>query len=150
MDLILWRHADAADGMPDLERPLTDKGLKQAARMADFLRGRIPQDTRIIVSPAKRAQQTAQALGKHYFTEPAISPNCTVQSVLDAANWPAGEGCVLLIGHQPVLGAVAAQLLCNMPLGFSFKKGAVWWLSRRSREHDDETILRLVIAPDLL
>ena len=150
MELILWRHADAADGMADMERPLTDKGLKQADRMAAFLHSRMPQDTRILVSPAKRAQQTAHALSKHFITEPAIAPNCTVQAVLDAANWSAGEGCVLLVGHQPVLGAVAAQLLCNMPLGFSFKKGAVWWLSRRSHDHDDETILRLVIAPDLL
>ncbi|MGV8933997.1 MAG: SixA phosphatase family protein [Gallionellaceae bacterium] len=149
MDLILWRHADAADGIPDLERALTEKGLKQAARMGDFLLKRIPQDTRIIVSPAKRAQQTAQALGKYYTTEPAIAPNCSVNAVLQAANWPAGEGCVLIVGHQPVLGAVAGQLLCSNKSAFSVKKCAVWWLSHR-QDFASETILRLVIAPELL
>ena len=34
MDLILWRHADAQDGSPDMERALTAKGLKQAELMA--------------------------------------------------------------------------------------------------------------------
>ena len=33
MDLILWRHADAAPGEPDIDRPLTAKGLRQAARV---------------------------------------------------------------------------------------------------------------------
>ena len=148
MELILWRHADAADGVPDMERPLTDKGLKQADRMANFLLGRIPQDTRILVSPAKRAQQTARALSKHFITEPAIAPDCTVREVLNAANWPDGEGCVLIVGHQPVLGAAAAQLLCDSAPAFSFKKGAVWWLSQTAQ--DEQTNLRLVIAPDLL
>ena len=34
MDLILWRHAEAEDGMPDAGRKLTEKGLKQAQQMA--------------------------------------------------------------------------------------------------------------------
>ena len=37
MDLILWRHADAEDGMPDLERKLTRKGHKQAEAVARWL-----------------------------------------------------------------------------------------------------------------
>lgn len=150
MELILWRHADAADGLPDLERPLTEKGFKQAQRMATFLRARIPLDTRILVSPAKRAQQTAHALTKHFTTEPAIAPNCSVPSLLNAANWPDAAGCVLLVGHQPVLGTAAALLLCDSSLTFSVKKGAIWWLTRRTHEGDFQTNLRLVISPDLL
>ena len=40
MDLILWRHAEAfdlAEGGTDLERMLTPRGEKQAARMAAWL-----------------------------------------------------------------------------------------------------------------
>ena len=149
MELILWRHAEAADGFPDLERPLTDKGVKQAERMAAFLRERLPKDARILVSPARRAQQTAKALARHFITEPSIQPNCTVQDILKAAGWPAAEGCVLIVGHQPVLGATLASLLCNNHDGFSVKKGAVWWVSRRSHG-EEETVLRLAISPDLL
>ena len=36
MDLILWRHAEAEDGANDLARELTQKGHKQAARVADY------------------------------------------------------------------------------------------------------------------
>lgn len=150
MDLILWRHAEAVDGLPDFERHLTGKGLKQADRMAGFLRNRLPQDTRILVSPAKRAQQTAQALTEHFITEPAIAPNCSVNSLLSAANWPENGGCVLIVGHQPILGAAAARLLCDSMTSFSVKKGAVWWLTQRTQEGDYQANLRLVIAPDLL
>lgn len=150
MELILWRHAEAVDGQPDMERCLTAKGVKQAERMATFLRSRIPQDTRILVSPAVRAQQTASALTKHFITEPAIAPNCSVNSLLNAARWPDGEGCVLLVGHQPVLGEAAALMLCDSRASFSVKKGSIWWLSRRHNEGDYQTSLRLAITPDLL
>jgi phosphohistidine phosphatase len=150
MELILWRHAEADDSFSDMERCLTAKGLKQAKRMANFLRNRLPQDTRILVSPAKRAQQTAEALTKNFISEPAIAPNCTIHSLLNAANWPDGDGCVLIVGHQPVLGEVAAHLLCDSPNSFSVKKGAVWWLTHQAREEDSQTSLRLVISPDLL
>ena len=150
MQLIFWRHAEAVDGMPDMERVLTDKGIKQAERMADFLRSRIPQDTRILVSPARRTQQTAESLSKHFITEPAIAPNANLQSLLKAANWPEGDGCVLIVGHQPTLGEAAALLLCNNCTSFSIKKGAVWWFTRHSRDRDNQTRLHLAISPDLL
>ena len=38
MNLILWRHAEAEDGVPDLERGLTDKGRRQADAAARWLR----------------------------------------------------------------------------------------------------------------
>ena len=60
MDLILWRHADAEPGEPDLGRRLTAKGIKQAERMAGWLDRRLPDGCRILVSPADRAQQTRQ------------------------------------------------------------------------------------------
>lgn len=150
MELILWRHAEAVDGPPDMERTLTNKGVKQAERMASFLRSRIPQDTRILVSPAIRTQQTALALTSHFITEPAIAPNCSVNALLTAANWPDGEGSVLIVGHQPVLGEAAALLLCDSHISFSIKKGAICWLARHTHEGDYQTNLRLAITPDLL
>lgn len=150
MELILWRHAEAEDGMPDSARALTAKGEKQAAKMAGFLHPRLPPDTRMLVSPAKRTQQTAQALNKHFITETSIAPGASPQAILQAADWPQGEGCVLIVGHQPALGEAAALLLAGTAQSWSIKKGAVWWFSRRERAGDDETTLRLVITPDLL
>ena len=34
MDLLLWRHAEAEDGIPDLKRKLTKRGEKQAQQMS--------------------------------------------------------------------------------------------------------------------
>jgi phosphohistidine phosphatase len=150
MDLILWRHAEAEDGIPDMERRLTAKGEKQADRMAAFLRPRLPHDTHILVSPARRTQQTAQALTKNFDTETAIAPGASPQAILEATGWLEGGGCVLIVGHQPSLGEVAALLMTGAPVYWSIKKGAVWWLGRREREGAQETVLRLAIAPDLL
>ncbi|HMC13483.1 MAG TPA: phosphohistidine phosphatase SixA [Gallionellaceae bacterium] len=146
MELILWRHAEAEDGVPDMKRRLTAKGEKQAEKMAAFLRARLPQNTRILVSPSVRTQQTARALTKHFETEPNVGPGIDPQSVLKAVGWPDGEGSVLVVGHQPYLGEIVALLMADADTSFSVKKGAAWWLSRQ----DHETILRLAIAPDLL
>ena len=62
MDLILWRHAEAEDGSPDAKRKLTPRGRKQAKQVARWLKQRLPADARILVSPAIRAMQTAEAL----------------------------------------------------------------------------------------
>lgn len=150
MELILWRHAEAEDGTPDMRRPLTAKGHKQAAKMAEFLLPRLPADTRIVASPAKRAQQTATALGKPFHTDPDISPGASAQAILEASGWGESEGSVLVVGHQPALGEVAALLMAGKAEYWSVKKGAVWWLSSRDREGDNQTVLRLVIAPDHL
>ncbi|MGB6053615.1 MAG: histidine phosphatase family protein, partial [Burkholderiaceae bacterium] len=42
MELILWRHADAEPGEPDLERALTAGGRRQAAKMAAWLDRKLP------------------------------------------------------------------------------------------------------------
>ena len=59
MDLILWRHAQAEDGGPDLDRTLTRKGRKEAARMGEWLRVRLPSQFQVLSSPARRARETA-------------------------------------------------------------------------------------------
>jgi len=147
MELILWRHAEAEDGLPDMERQLTAKGEKQARKMAAFLHTHLPHDTRILVSPARRTQQTVQAYSKNYITENSIAPGASPQAIIRAAGWNDGEGCVLIVGHQPSLGEAAALLMTGRAEYWSVKKGAVWWLSNSKHEN---TSLRLVIAPEHL
>jgi phosphohistidine phosphatase len=150
MDLILWRHAEAEDGVPDLDRELTPRGIKQAEKVAAFLRQHLPKDTRILVSPAKRTLQTAAALTDHFTLAPTISPGASAQAVLQAARWADATDTVLIVGHQPTLGEVAAQLLGSRERSLSIKKGALWWFSHREREGMAQTTLRLVVAPDFL
>jgi len=149
MDLILWRHAEAEDGAPDLGRELTPRGVKQAEKVAAFLRQHLPKDTRILVSPAKRTQQTVAALTDHFTLAPTVAPGASAQAVLQAARWPEAGGAVLVVGHQPTLGEVAAQLLGSRG-SLSIKKGGLWWFSYREREGMAQTTLRLAITPDFL
>lgn len=150
MDLILWRHAEAEDGFPDQERKLTDKGEKQAAKMAVWLKARLPDGARIIVSPAARTRQTAAALTRDGVVVKEVGPGASVAALLGAAGWPDAKGVVVVVGHQPTLGQVAAYLLANSQESWSVKKGAVWWFRNRVRLDETPTVLRVVISPEFL
>lgn len=150
MDLILWRHADAEDGMVDDARKLTAKGEKQARLMAEWLKPRLPESVRVLVSPTMRTQQTAQALTRKFETIKAISPGADATAVLAAAGWPDSKGAVVVVGHQPTLARVAAFLLSGTEADWSMKKGGIWWLSNRVRQDETQTILRAVMSPELL
>lgn len=146
IELLLWRHADAEDGIPDAGRALTKKGLKQAKQVAAWLLPRLPRDCLILASPAKRAQQTAAALDLPYTTERRIGVQANIADIIAASSWPRRKGAVLVVGHQPTLGRLAARLLAGEQADWTIKKGALWWFSERA----GEVILRAVVSPDLL
>ena len=148
MDLILWRHADAQPGSDDAARPLTRKGAKQAQRMAEWLEQRLPADARVLVSPAVRAQQTAEALGRDSETIAQVNTDATPAEILKAAGWPNGRGAVVVVGHQPALGAVAALVMTGRVAPWRIKKGAVWWICNEPGEATP--MLVAVMAPELL
>ena len=154
MELILWRHAEADEGMPDLERKLTARGRKQARRMAEWLHTQLPDSAKILVSPALRAQQTARELAKladrTVRTVDAIAPDVDARDILLAADWPRGRVPVVIVGHQPTLGQAASLLLAGEIQDWSIKKGGVWWLSSRERGSGPQTVLRAVISADQL
>ena len=152
MDLILWRHAEAQllkEGQDDLQRPLTPKGERQAARMAEWLNHRLAQSTRVLVSPAVRTQQTAKALDRSFKTVAGLQPGADVSALLQAARWPDGGEPVLIVGHQPTLGLLAARLLAGVDQAWPIRKGAVWWLRRRERNGQAQ-VVQAVQGPDCL
>src|SRR5689334_5644347 len=91
MDLLLWRHAEAEDGTPDLKRKLTPRGEKQARQMAEWIKKHAPKDLRIIASPATRCQQTAQALGLPFETDKRLGTGGDVSGLLATIDWPDGD-----------------------------------------------------------
>ena len=149
MDLILWRHAEAEDGVPDLERRLTAKGRKQAERVAQWLLQRLPARFALIASPAARAQQTAEALGLPVKTDKTLAPGASPAAILQACGWPDSRTTAVIVGHQPDLGRVVAELL-GAKGSYSVKKGGLWWISNRVRDEKDQVVVRAVVSPDLL
>lgn len=154
MDLLLWRHAEAEDiavDGTDLGRSLTPKGRQQATAMANWLNKHGPRQALILVSPALRTLQTAQALGREFETCPEIAPNASASQLLKAAGWPKGlrgHEAIILVGHQPTLGHLAARLICGREAEWPVKKGALWWLQRRGHGPAEETVLKLVLPAE--
>ena len=99
---MLWllRHADAADGVPDDERPLTERGIRQATDAGRALAAIGASIDVCLASPKVRARQTAQLacppLGLEVETEPRLSGE-----PFDVEDLVAGRGDVLLVGHDP-------------------------------------------------
>ena len=153
MDLILWRHAEAFDAEPgesDQERTLTPKGVKQAKKMAEWLTSQLPEGCKILVSPAVRTVQTAEALGRKFKITPEVGLEADAEDLLQAANWPNAREPVLVIGHQPTLGQVAAVLLSGQPQDWEVKKANVWWLVQRDPADIASLHLKAVVSPALL
>ncbi|WP_423454971.1 SixA phosphatase family protein [Ottowia sp. VDI28] len=153
MDLILWRHAEALEldgGMSDLERPLTRRGDKQAARMAAWLDRQLPEGARILCSPAVRTEQTVRALGRKYKVHEELRPGASPEQLLQLAGWPGAKAPVLIVGHQPTLGETISRLLRMAEPECSVKKGAVWWLRNRERESQQQTVVVTVQTAELL
>ncbi len=153
MDLILWRHAEAfelAEGGDDLDRALTPKGERQAARMAGWLNRHLTAGTRVLASPARRAQQTVQVLERRFRTVPALAPTGTVDGLLAAARWPEARDAVLIVGHQPTLGMAAGYLLTGQPQPWTLRKGALIWLHARERDGEVQVVLHAALSPELV
>lgn len=162
MDLILWRHAEAeelSEGVDDPARGLTVKGQRNARRMAEWLNRYLPASTRVLVSPALRTQQTADALGRRFKTIEALGPDGSVEGLLAVSRWPESREPVLVVGHQPTLGLTAAYLMTGPHLAsgpgappvpaWSIRKGGVWWLRHRPREDRGEVLLLAVRTPEM-
>jgi len=99
---MLWllRHAEAAEGAPDDERPLTEKGMRQADAAGIALARLGVHLDLCLSSPKLRALQTAQRvcepLGVEIRVEQALAGE-----PFDVHDLIAGIGDVLLVGHDP-------------------------------------------------
>lgn len=150
MNLILWRHAEAHPGEPDLARELTKKGRRQAKAMAEWLTPFLPRHTKVLCSPASRTRQTADALGLRYELRDDLAPDADEAQILHACGWPGANETVIVVGHQPTLGRAAALMLTQSSDDWVLKKGALWWFSHRIRDGEAQTLLKVAMTPDLL
>jgi phosphohistidine phosphatase len=104
----------------------------------------------MLASPARRARETADALGTHYKIVERLAPGAAPGDILEICGWPSHKGAVVVVGHQPDLGRVAALLVGGAEGDWSVKKGGLWWLSNREREGESQVVVRAVLAPDLI
>ena len=156
IELHFLRHADAGDPMawkrPDEERPLSDKGEKQADRLGRFLAGIGFAPDAIITSPKVRAAQTAEIVARHLGA--AVTTDDRLAGALDAAALEAllrdagDPSRPVVVGHDPDFSDLLAELCgaSSLPM----RKGA---LARVDIEHPlrpGTGTLRWLVPPDLL
>ncbi|MGH2868301.1 MAG: SixA phosphatase family protein [Solirubrobacteraceae bacterium] len=99
---MLWllRHGDAADGPPDDERPLTERGVSQAQNVGRALERLGVSLDACLCSPKLRALQTAQYACAPLGVEVTVEPRLAGEPI-DVADLIMGLGDVLLVGHDP-------------------------------------------------
>lgn len=154
MDLILWRHAEAeahaaeGDHEGDLRRALTPKGKRHAARVGAWLQRQLPDDVRVLSSPARRCVQTVEALGRNYKLLDCLAPDASAEAIIEAAGWPGQRQPVLVVGHQPLLGQVASMVLCGGKQDWRIRKAGVFWITHKNS--DGLPYVKLVVGPEFI
>jgi phosphohistidine phosphatase len=109
---VIWllRHGDAAEGSPDAERPLTDKGREQSRAAGAALKALGVQIDACLTSPKVRAADTANLACEPLGVEPQLEPKLS-GGPFDAEALAAGLGeNVLLVGHDPDFSAAVHSL----------------------------------------
>lgn len=158
MDLILWRHADAipaTETLADWDRPLSPKGVKQAKRMGEWLNRVLPENARILVSPALRTVSTADALERRYKKVDGLAPDGTIDQLLAETRWPQAREVTVVVGHQPTLGLAAAYLMGATHVSadnpWRLKKGSIWWIRAKPLDNGELAVTTVAVrTPELI
>jgi phosphohistidine phosphatase len=112
MRLYLVRHAEAAPGEPDELRPLTPAGREQARALGKRLLGEDAVPAVILTSPLLRARETGGEIARSFDIESIpderLAPGATVDDVREAVQGRGDQ--VIVVGHQPDCGQIAAEL----------------------------------------
>src|ERR1700752_5237759 len=112
--LLLMRHAksDYPDGVPDHDRPLAPRGIRQAGLAGDWLRANFPAVDAVLCSTATRARQTLANTGidapvRYSERLYGATPGAMIEEINETADT---VGTLLVIGHEPVMSTLALTL----------------------------------------
>lgn len=110
--LLLVRHAKAADGVPDRDRPLTSSGLAAAGAIGRWLATQQITVDRAVVSPATRTRQTWAAMGSPTapVTDERVYDNVLDDLIMIVHETPDHVATLALVGHNPSIHALADML----------------------------------------
>ena len=152
MKLYLVQHGEAKIKSEDPQRPLTERGREDVARVAAFAANAGLQVGQIRHSGKRRAEETASILAEHLSPAegvvaiPGLAPKDDVRPVAEALQGEARP--VMLVGHLPFLDRLAS-LLVTGDAGRSvvrFRMGGIVCLVRE----DEKWAIGWMITPDLM
>lgn len=113
--LVLVRHAKAEPGDDDAERPLAERGRRDAAEIGRWLAAEGIEPDLVLVSPALRARQTWEAVadavsGPRVEPDERIYANTLPDLLAVLREVPAEVGTLVVVGHAPGVQELAADL----------------------------------------
>ena len=112
--LVLLRHAKSAypTGVPDHDRPLAERGVREAALAGDWLRANLPAIDAVLCSTATRARETLARSGIDAPVRYAEQLyGATPGTVIEQINRvPDDINTLLVVGHEPTISEVAIVL----------------------------------------
>lgn len=159
MDLVLWRHAHAEEGLAagggkassisDLDRSLTEKGYRQAKKVSRWMEKKLPQNFRILASPSLRTIQTAKCLGRKVEVLNLLYQGSSRQ-ILEYLAWPELQSPTVIVGHQPTIGRIASLILTGEEFPLAVETGDLWWFRWKEGFSGGHPVLVCVISPGLL
>jgi phosphohistidine phosphatase len=134
---VIWflRHGDAADGSPDFDRPLTDKGERQSRDAGAALAALGVELDICLTSPRVRARETARLACEPLGLEPVVEERLQ-GGRFDPAELAAGLANVLLVGHEPDFSDAIGELTGGR---VDMKKGGIAGVEERT--------LRVLLRP---
>ena len=150
-EVYLLRHADAGDPGrwvgEDAERPLSTKGLRQAGRLADLLRGLGWKPDAIVTSPRRRAAETAEIVASAIGVTPRVDGRLAgAFGPAELAELLASEPTSkrwLLVGHDPDFTDLASMLT---GAAIQLRKGSLIRLDLD--ETGSAAVVRWLLPPD--
>lgn len=115
--LFLLRHANAEMDSPDgsdFERPLSARGRADAERLGREIRASGLDFDLVLASPARRVVETIEAVDELAATLDPRFYNASAEQLLETIHGvDDGVGRLLLVGHNPGMGQLAAQLAAS-------------------------------------
>ncbi|HIH77530.1 MAG TPA: phosphohistidine phosphatase SixA [Halobacteria archaeon] len=152
LKLYLVRHAKAKKDYENPARPLSEKGVKDAEKLAKFLKEHSITPSVIIHSGILRAKETAEIINKSLSIELAVDktlgPSFDPFVYADRLKSEIKED-TMMVGHMPYLANLVCLMLTGTPNSFliEFKTCSVVCLERKGL---DDWYLDWMITPKLL
>jgi phosphohistidine phosphatase len=154
LKLYLVQHAEAKSKAEDPERPLSDKGLTNIKKIAEFAKQNLCVEVAQIFHSGKlRAKQTAVILAERLSSSKEVIVNEALEPLADPKVWRTSlekvERDIMLVGHLPHLSKLASDLLCSNEDSevITFRMGAISCLER---DHQKHWAIQWIITPDNL
>ncbi|MDO8735101.1 MAG: phosphohistidine phosphatase SixA [Elusimicrobiota bacterium] len=158
--LYLVRHAIAVShgtaGYQDDDRPLTEEGIEKMTAAAKGIFELIPQIDVIITSPLKRAYDTAKIIAKEtnykqeLDTTKTLLPGCTAKNLINYLVKYKDKENLMVVGHEPDFGMIAASLIGDGSAVIELKKGALCKIELDSIPTKQPGRLVLLLQPKIL